>query len=336
MRILLTLFILVIIAGAIGLVWLYSNDEEADVAINTGTPTPVTRTPTDTSTGSPQTSSPTRSPVSTATVTPVAVTPTPGTGGGEEENFIRRGTLEINGLGLKPDTWYLIYDIPGRTGLRAELVLAPDSACTINGETSLCDSIDLDSSLSTGARVRVHGFFESNKVEVTELVVLDASSAPTPTSTTSPTPTPTTPTPTTSPTTTPTPTISPTGSGNVTITTPAQGTLVLGTMIVSASASPSTTKVDFYVDGELKNMDSTAPYTFSWDTLNNGSHPCIGSHTHTLTARAYDSGGALLGESSAVNVNMNNPPYCTTTVTPSPTTSPNISPSPTPTTSPGY
>jgi chitodextrinase len=68
------------------------------------------------------------------------------------------------------------------------------------------------------------------------------------------------------------------------ITTPAGGATVSGTLTINASASDngSVSKVEFYVDGVLQGTDTSAPYTFSWDTSAAGSGP------HWLFARAYD------------------------------------------------
>jgi hypothetical protein len=155
------------------------------------------------------------SPTPSVSETPVATTP--GMGGGDDVNFSRRGTLLIDTAGLKPATWYLNYNI-GSSNYLTELTFPPDSACTINGETSLCS--DNDVNLSSGMTVRVQGMFSNNMVEVVSLEVLSVSGAvtspsvnpvtPTPTTTLNPTITPSPlPGASVSPTFTPTPTFSP-------------------------------------------------------------------------------------------------------------------------------
>jgi pectate lyase len=108
----------------------------------------------------------------------------------------------------------------------------------------------------------------------------------------------------------------------VSITAPLPNTLVADTVTITAAAidpllggiggqSPSgIQKVEFFVDNSLKATDTTSPYSFSWDTTNGGAHPCNGSHTHSLTAKAYDTAGNT-ETSDPVSVNMNNPSYCT-------------------------
>jgi hypothetical protein len=85
------------------------------------------------------------------------------------------------------------------------------------------------------------------------------------------------------------------------ITAPASGATVSGTVSVTAAAADDVgvTAVEFYLDGTLRATDTTAPYSWSWDTLTsvNGSH--------TLTSRASDAAGNT-GTSTAVSVSVNN------------------------------
>lgn len=98
----------------------------------------------------------------------------------------------------------------------------------------------------------------------------------------------------------------------ISVTAPTVGTTVSGNTTISASASDNVgvTSVEFFVDGASKGTDTTSPFSISWDTENGGTHPCSGSHTHSLTARAVDAAGNQT-TSSGVTVNMNNPSYCT-------------------------
>jgi subtilisin family serine protease len=83
----------------------------------------------------------------------------------------------------------------------------------------------------------------------------------------------------------------------VSMGTPASGATVSGTTSVSASATDNVgvTKVELYIDGALYGTDTTAPYSFSWDTnpSNNGVHTLklvasdlagnVGEATRTVT-----------------------------------------------------
>jgi M6 family metalloprotease-like protein len=95
------------------------------------------------------------------------------------------------------------------------------------------------------------------------------------------------------------------------ITSPANGATVSGVTSVSASASDNTgvTRVDFYLDGALAASDSTAPYSWSWDTTGSA------NGSHSLTSTAFDAAGNS-GSSSTVSVTVSN----TTSDTQAPTT----------------
>ncbi|MEJ7709166.1 MAG: Ig-like domain-containing protein [Pyrinomonadaceae bacterium] len=73
----------------------------------------------------------------------------------------------------------------------------------------------------------------------------------------------------------------------VSITSPSAGANVSGTMIVDAVANDDARveKVDLWIDGSLKLIDTTAPYRFSFNSLSLTDGP------HTIEARAYDIGG---------------------------------------------
>ena len=87
----------------------------------------------------------------------------------------------------------------------------------------------------------------------------------------------------------------------VSITAPANGSTVSGTITISANASDNTgvSKVEFYLDGVLKNTDTASPYSFTLDTkpLANG--------VHSLQAKAYDAAGNI-GISASVSITVNN------------------------------
>jgi leucyl aminopeptidase len=87
------------------------------------------------------------------------------------------------------------------------------------------------------------------------------------------------------------------------ITAPAAGSSVSGSVNVTATASGTSgiRRVDLHVNGVFTGKDSTAPYTFSWQT---GSLP---NGNYTLTAKAYDLYGNPV-ESSSVTVTVSNSP----------------------------
>jgi leucyl aminopeptidase len=85
------------------------------------------------------------------------------------------------------------------------------------------------------------------------------------------------------------------------LTAPAAGANVTGTTTVSANAADNiaVARVDFYVDGTLRGSDSSAPYSYAWDTTTSG------NGSRALMARAFDVAGNS-GSSATVTVNVNN------------------------------
>ncbi|MBJ6764184.1 M20/M25/M40 family metallo-hydrolase [Myxococcaceae bacterium JPH2] len=86
----------------------------------------------------------------------------------------------------------------------------------------------------------------------------------------------------------------------VSLTAPTGGT-VSGSVTLSATASDNVgvSRVDFLVDGAVKNSDFSSPYSYAWDstTASNGSH--------TVSAVAYDGAGNSTA-TSAVTVTVAN------------------------------
>jgi subtilisin family serine protease len=84
----------------------------------------------------------------------------------------------------------------------------------------------------------------------------------------------------------------------VSITSPTNGSTVSGSVSVAANATDNVgvARVEFYVDGNLKNTDSTLPYSWSWDstTVANGSH--------AISAKAFDAAGNSALDSVTVTV----------------------------------
>ncbi len=70
----------------------------------------------------------------------------------------------------------------------------------------------------------------------------------------------------------------------VSMTSPNSGSIVSGTVTLSATASDNVgvTSVEFYQGTTLLGNDSTNPYSLSWNTAG------VANGTYTLTAKAYD------------------------------------------------
>jgi len=84
----------------------------------------------------------------------------------------------------------------------------------------------------------------------------------------------------------------------VSLTAPALGTTYTAPASVALTASASDSdgtisKVEFYSGSTLLGTDTTAPYSFTWGS--------VGAGTYSLTAVAYDSGGAK-STSAAVSI----------------------------------
>jgi len=93
------------------------------------------------------------------------------------------------------------------------------------------------------------------------------------------------------------------------LASPANGSTVSGIVNITANATPTAgstiSKVEFYIDSNLKNTVTTSPYSFAWDstTATNGSH--------TILAKAYDTTGTSVS-SNLVNVSVSNTPSVNT------------------------
>jgi len=71
---------------------------------------------------------------------------------------------------------------------------------------------------------------------------------------------------------------------SVSITSPSDGDTVYGTVSIQASAldDDEVSKVEFYIDDELKSTDTISPYAYSWDTT------LYAGDTRTIKVTAYD------------------------------------------------
>ncbi|HYH94880.1 Ig-like domain-containing protein, partial [Hyalangium sp.] len=88
------------------------------------------------------------------------------------------------------------------------------------------------------------------------------------------------------------------------LTAPAEGATLQGTVLVSASASDNVAirRVELWVNGQLRGSDESAPYEFSWDTVQ------AGNGLATLEARAYDT-SFNSSSSTPVSVSVQNPGF---------------------------
>ncbi len=71
------------------------------------------------------------------------------------------------------------------------------------------------------------------------------------------------------------------------------------TVTASASDDRAVTRVEFYLDNVLQFTDTTAAYSWSWDTTTAANGP------HMLTTKAYDAAGNA-GSSAIVDITVNN------------------------------
>jgi hypothetical protein len=82
------------------------------------------------------------------------------------------------------------------------------------------------------------------------------------------------------------------------ITSPITLAAVTGTFNITAEANDDKgiTKVEFYINNELKNTDTSFPYGYSWDTsqYSNG--------TYTITAKAYDTANQTMSSQMSLSI----------------------------------
>ncbi len=87
----------------------------------------------------------------------------------------------------------------------------------------------------------------------------------------------------------------------VSISSPVVNSTVSGTVNIAATASDNVgvSKVEFYVNGALKATDTTAPYSYSWNTA------AVANGAYSITAKAYDAAGNVK-LSSATSLTVKN------------------------------
>jgi subtilisin family serine protease len=99
----------------------------------------------------------------------------------------------------------------------------------------------------------------------------------------------------------------------VALNTPAHNALVRGSVRLYATADDDqgVARVEFYVDGTLLGTDVSSLYSLDWDSTT------VADGVHTLSARAYDTGG-LANTSTAVVVTTDNTPPDAALTSPAP------------------
>jgi len=109
----------------------------------------------------------------------------------------------------------------------------------------------------------------------------------------------------TAPAPTPTPSPSDTTPPSVAVTSHGSGSTVSGAVTVSASASDNVgvTKVEFWLDGQMKASATSSPYAFARDSADGG-----GRCAHTWTALAFDAPGNAASASVTFTVSNAPPP----------------------------
>jgi len=100
---------------------------------------------------------------------------------------------------------------------------------------------------------------------------------------------------------------------NVNITQPLNNQVVAGNVTINANASDDqgVTKVEFIIDGSVRNTDTSVPYSYVWQTVAGD------TGVHTIVAKAYDTQGSTNTNSITVTVD-NQAPTVPTALTATP------------------
>lgn len=104
------------------------------------------------------------------------------------------------------------------------------------------------------------------------------------------------------------------------IASPISDSTVLGLVNIQANATDNNqvAKVEFYIDGVIKNTDIKEPYEYGWDTTSYKHNSA-----HTISAKAYDDANNI-GTSASINVAVVDVTKPTVTIT-SPVNGQNVS-----------
>ena len=108
----------------------------------------------------------------------------------------------------------------------------------------------------------------------------------------------------------------------VKIATPANGSSVSGTVSIVTQVASSVSWINLYIDGNY--FASSPPNTFRWNSATVANGP------HTISTRAFATGGAQVGSDAVVLTVVSGTP----TPTPTPSVTPTATPTPTPTVTP--
>ena len=88
----------------------------------------------------------------------------------------------------------------------------------------------------------------------------------------------------------------------VAIVSPSNNSTIADSILITVDATDNigVEKVEFYIDGNLANTRSVAPWTYNWNIQS-----VLNKTTHTLHAKAYDA-SSNIGSSSTISVTVNN------------------------------
>ena len=84
----------------------------------------------------------------------------------------------------------------------------------------------------------------------------------------------------------------------VTITYPAEGETVSGFVLITVDASADIDTVEFYIEGKLKNTDTSAPFEYNWNSKS------VKDGSRTILIRGYS--GGVFKDDDTVNVIVKN------------------------------
>jgi hypothetical protein len=83
----------------------------------------------------------------------------------------------------------------------------------------------------------------------------------------------------------------------VNVTSPSNGATVSGTVNITATATESIKQMEFLVDGQVVNTDTSSPYSYAWNAAS------VSNGSHTIAARATDNADNV-GTSANVTVTV--------------------------------
>jgi hypothetical protein len=87
----------------------------------------------------------------------------------EELNFDVTGHIVRNNPGLKPNTWYLVYEHVGQPAQNVELKFDDKSFCFANDQSVLCDEYPF----RNGQVIHVEGIEKDRVVLVRQIIIME-------------------------------------------------------------------------------------------------------------------------------------------------------------------